>query len=547
MNRLRPKISVDRDGLRDPHWESIGQDISDFCHSSYGLNYPDIRFHIVDLPTHAGIVAANGYPISPPTWQLHQEAEKTYLGHRFGNYKVYEIVCPAGGILDKNGVTQDPLEAFIYETDSPTDTKLVISHVFGHAHVFTNNRFSVKARVGVGYDYPYTEMVKLTKLVEDLYEEHGVKRVMPLLDAVEAVSSLVPYTVDVNPDANIWGMGRYLPEEIPRKGMFEDLDHPHEDDVRERLKEKPQMLPQCPENNVFALIERNALLKPWERDLVNAYARMLQYQKTVVAPIKILHEGFASFIDLRFGMENAEHVPNQELMRYIKSRTNGFAHSQGQINPYGFGFGLLSYAMKQWSEGRYGVEYNKSMDLRKRLEWGKYPDYFKGWNKVLELSRDVNDYQLIDQMFDKEFFAKHARDFFVRGVTEGHKKELVHYIASREFNMIKKKLLFGTANAGQPYFYVPPDGANHNQRHELLVKHDVGGLVEIYGERPEIEDFFEDENDRYAHLTLDPGDLRGVLMGLHRLWKRPVSVETITEEGEPMFYRYDGKKMKVKI
>ena len=88
-------------------------------------------------------------------------------------------------------------------------------------------------------------------------------------------------------------------------------------------------------------------------------------------------------------------------------------------------------------------------------------------------------------------------------------------IETREFKAVKEKLLFQLTNGGNPFLYV--DDANHDNRGEILLRHDHQGL---------------DLRQDYA---------KEVMRSLVRLWKRPVNVTT-TLEGKQVILRYDGKE-----
>ena len=86
-------------------------------------------------------------------------------------------------------------------------------------------------------------------------------------------------------------------------------------------------------------------------------------------------------------------------------------------------------------------------------------------------------------------------------------------IASREFQKIKQQLLDGLTNHGRPSIYII-DG-NHGNRGELYLKHEFMGV----------------------ELKLDYA--RDTMQNLHKIWSRPVHVETVIDE-EAMILSFDG-------
>jgi stage V sporulation protein R len=92
-------------------------------------------------------------------------------------------------------------------------------------------------------------------------------------------------------------------------------------------------------------------------------------------------------------------------------------------------------------------------------------------------------------------------------------------IISREFPKIKQQLLNGLTNHGRPFIYVV-DG-NYKNRGELYLMHKYQGV----------------------ELKLDYA--RDTLTNLHRLWARPVHVETIVDD-KPAVLSYDGAQHEMK-
>ena len=86
-------------------------------------------------------------------------------------------------------------------------------------------------------------------------------------------------------------------------------------------------------------------------------------------------------------------------------------------------------------------------------------------------------------------------------------------IESREFPKIKERLLFGLTNFGQPIIRVK-DG-NHRNRGELYLEHEHFGV----------------------DLKVDHA--QDTLRHLHRLWTRPVHLET-SVDGRPTLLSFDG-------
>jgi stage V sporulation protein R len=92
-------------------------------------------------------------------------------------------------------------------------------------------------------------------------------------------------------------------------------------------------------------------------------------------------------------------------------------------------------------------------------------------------------------------------------------------IASRQFREVKQQLLNSLTNHGRPFIYVVD--ANHRNRGELYLQH------------------------RFQGIELKQDYAQDTLRNLHKLWARPVHLETVIDE-KPAILSYDGTNHSVK-
>ena len=124
------------------------------------------------------------------------------------------------------------------------------------------------------------------------------------------------------------------------------------------------------------------------------------------------------------------------------------------------------------------------------------------------MRRVYNDITFIDEFLTPEFCEKHKL-FSYRFNPETNRYE----IESRSFEQIKQRLLFALTNFGRPTISVR-DG-NYENRGELYLEHEHSG----------------------ADLKID--DAEATLRNIHRLWTRPVHVESRIED-KPVVLSFDG-------
>jgi stage V sporulation protein R len=137
-----------------------------------------------------------------------------------------------------------------------------------------------------------------------------------------------------------------------------------------------------------------------------------------------------------------------------------------------------------------------------------------GTDKLFEVRRLYNDVTFIDEFLTPEFAEKQKLFAFDHNAYHN-----LYEISSREFQAIKEKLLFQLTNFGQPYICV--EDGNFNNRGELYLKHRHEGI---------------DLKLDYASDTM---------LNLHKIWTRPIYLETIIEE-VPYRLVYDGSEFRKK-
>jgi stage V sporulation protein R len=129
--------------------------------------------------------------------------------------------------------------------------------------------------------------------------------------------------------------------------------------------------------------------------------------------------------------------------------------------------------------------------------------------KIFEVRRIYNDVTFVDEFLTPEFCEEQKLFTYEFNPKTGRRE-----VSGRDFREIKDRLLRSLANGGQPIIEVV-DG-NLDNRGELLLSHRHDGA---------------DLQVAQAHETLEH---------LHRLWTRPVHIDT-TVEGRARRLSYDGE------
>jgi stage V sporulation protein R len=271
---------------------------------------------------------------------------------------------------------------------------------------------------------------------------------------------------------------------------------------REAEKKKSRQVPEQPERDVLLFLLEHAPLSSWQRDVL-AIIREEAYYFAPQGQTKIMNEGWASY--WHSTIMTTKILESSELVDYADHHSGTMA-SSGRLNPYKLGIELLRDIEERWNRGQFGPEWEDCDHFDTRRTWDTQAGL--GRQKIFEVRKIHSDVTFIDSYLTIDFCKRH-RLFSFRYNDHNESFE----IESREFQKIKERLLFQLTNFGQPIIRAK-DG-NHRNRGELLLTHEHFGV----------------------DLRLDHA--QDTLKHLHRLWTRPVHLETVVE-GRPTLLSFDG-------
>ncbi|MGH7828970.1 MAG: SpoVR family protein, partial [Candidatus Binatia bacterium] len=267
---------------------------------------------------------------------------------------------------------------------------------------------------------------------------------------------------------------------------------------------KHKNYPEHPAPDVLLFLIENAPLERWKRDILSmireeAYYFLPQMQT------KIMNEGWASYWHSTIMTQKA--LRPSEFIDYADHHAGTLASHPGRLNPYKIGIELFRDIEDRWNKGKFGKEYDECDDLVERKRWNR--NLGLGRQKIFEVRRIFSDLNFIDTFLTQDFCRDHR--LFVYAYNDAKNQ---YEISSREFKLIKDKLLYSLTNRVQPFISVT--NANYQNRGELYLFHRHDGV---------------DLRHDYAQETL---------ANLFKIWHRPVVIETKMDGVEKLFY-YDGK------
>jgi stage V sporulation protein R len=325
-----------------------------------GLDGFDVLFELLPAGEVNAVAAQGGFPLRYPYWRFGMEYERLEKGHRWGLSKIYELV-----------VNNDPAYAYLVDSNSALEQKLVMAHVFGHADFFKHN---------VWFQPTDRRMVETMAAhaarVRAVIEEVGLERVEAFLDRVHSLETLIdPYLPLREAEEKRRGAARRPPRSERARASFEAIaDAPLAPPQPSPPRARRVLLPTY---DVLGFLVESAPLEGWERDLVRIVRREAYY----FAPqrmTKILNEGWASYWHSRLLTSGL--LEPAEVVDFADVHSAATAAGAAGLNPYRLGLALVRSAER------------RGMDL-------------------FMLRRVHNDVTAADELVDEEFVGLHPELF----------------------------------------------------------------------------------------------------------------------------------------
>jgi stage V sporulation protein R len=426
------------------------------------------------FPTHFEIVPASvmyeigsyGMPGRFSHWTHGKAYQMQKTMYDYGLSKIYELV-----------INTNPCHAFLLETNTLLQNKLVVAHVLAHSDFFANNYYFQRTSRRMD------DTIALNAERIRGYEfEHGRDEMERLLDAVLSIQEHVDPYVTLE---EVQRGGNDTPA-TPTASAYDDLWKldPAAKPESESEASPPRNRQRTPERPVQDLVlfiqEHSPRLSDWERDVVAMIrGEMLYFYPQMQT--KIVNEGWASYWHARIMRELD--LTSDEYMEFAKLHSEILQHSPRRLNPYYLGFRILEDIERRWNDA--GND---------------------GRAKLFDIREQESDVSLIRNYLTKELVEDMDLYLYQRVGDE-----LV--IVEKSWEEVRDRLVNQLVTHGFPRIYVR-DG-------------DYSGNLELY-----LEHAWDGQklDLPYAEKTLEH---------IYRLWGRRVWLETKLSDDEPMLISYD--------
>lgn len=447
--------------------------------TGFGLDFYPMRYEICP-PEIIYTFGAYGMPTRFSHWSFGKQFHKMKLQYDFGLSKIYELV-----------INSNPCYAFLLDSNSLVQNKLIVAHVLAHCDFFKNNiRFQNTKR----------DMVESMAATADRIREyeilHGKKEVETFLDAVLAIEEHIDPSL-MRPKLS-WSIDdEEESEEIkPVETEYDDLwalDGSNKPANKPNVN-KRKKIPPRPEKDVMLFIEHYSReLTDWQRDIMTMVREEMLYFWPQLET-KIMNEGWASYWHQRIIRELD--LSSGEAIEFAKLNAGVVQPSRTSINPYYLGLKVLE-----------DIEERYNNPTEEMIKMGVKPN--SGREKIFEVREIESDISFLRNYLTKDLVMREDMYLFQKQGKE-------YKIVDKAWEQVRDQLVSMRVNGGFPYITV--NDGDYMRNGELYLKH-----------------WYED-------IELDLKYLEKVLPYIHQLWGRPVHLETVMENKNILF-SYDGKAL----
>ncbi|MEF2097093.1 SpoVR family protein [Bacillus sp. CFBP9009] len=444
--------------------------------TGFGLDFYPMRYEICPSEI-IYTFGAYGMPTRFSHWSFGKQFHKMKLQYDFGLSKIYELV-----------INSDPCYAFLLDSNSLVQNKLIVAHVLAHCDFFKNNiRFNNTKRDMVESMSATAERIREYEIL------HGKKEVETFLDALLAIEEHIDPSL-MRPKL-AWTMEDEEEEEEikPTATQYDDLwnldnkDKPMKSNIKKRKKFPPR-----PEKDIMLFIEQYSRdLTDWQRDIMTMIREEMLYFWPQLET-KIMNEGWASYWHQRIIRELD--LSSGEAIEFAKLNAGVVQPSRTSINPYYLGLKVLE-----------DIEERYDNPTEEMIRLGVKPG--SGREKMFEVREIESDISFLRNYLTKDLVMREDMYLF-------QKQGKDYKIVDKSWEHVRDQLVSMRVNGGFPYITV--NDGDFMRNGELYLKH-----------------WYED-------IELDLKYLEKVMPYIYQLWGRPVHMESVME-GKEVLFSYDGK------
>jgi stage V sporulation protein R len=361
-------------------------------------------------------------------------------------------------------INSNPSLAYLMRDNSLLLQILTIAHVYGHNDFFKNNFTFQTTQPEYVLERFRAHANRIRSYMED--PSIGPERIEHILDAAHALSLQARRNLAF----------RKLSPEEERGRQF--------DAIQNEGKSTSLKVPPVPEEDLLLFIrDHNPFLDEWAKDLLTIVHQQAQYFIPQIET-KIMNEGWASFWHRE--IMNSLELPQELHLEFLVRHNQVLRPAPGGLNPYHLGLKIWDDILRRFD----------GPSPEEREEYGMQGG--DGMRKLFEVRSSDRDVSFLRRFLTRELMEE--LDLF-EYQSRGNDKVISNVSDEIGWEQVKDTLLKSIGMNSIPTIKITDAGHGQGAVLELRHYHDGRDLQVGYAEK--------------------------TLMHLHRLWARPVTLETI--------------------
>lgn len=448
------------------------------------------RLGLDPFPVHFELVPATvmyefgayGLPGRFSHWTYGRAYQQIKTMYDYGLSKIYELV-----------INSNPAYAFLLESNSTLQNKVVAAHVLAHSDFFKNNAY---------FAHTNREMVETASTnaarIGQYEFEHGRDVVERFLDSVLSIQEHFDPHIRIRETTEESEDRARRPKR--RETPYDDLLALDEQPAPEHPAAPRRFPPEPVKDLLLFFAEHAPDLEPWQRDILHI-VRSEQLYFLPQMQTKIMNEGWAAYWHARIVRELD--LPPSEYLEFAQMHAAVLAPSRRSINPYLVGMKLFEDIERRWEE--------PAKDAFGRPVRTGGPG--QGRAKIFEVRETECDTSFLRNYLTKELIEE--LDLYLYRLEDGQ-----WVVVEKDWEKVRDTLLASMTNFGHPYIVI--EDADYNRNRELYLKHCFEG---------------QELDLAYADKTLRE---------VYRIWQRTVHLETVVE-GKRTVLTFDGKSSNTRL
>ncbi len=379
-------------------------------------------------------------------------------------------------------INTNPSYAFLLDGNSVLQNTLIVAHVVAHVDFFKNNVYFADTNRG---------MVEGASASADRirrYEfQHGRRKVEEFLDAVLSIEE------HVDPHQRLRHPGKERRESAKAKpGEYDDLLAPHERPAPHPTK--PRRVPERPEKDLLLfLIQHAPDLEDWQRDVIEIVRNEMLYFVPQMQT-KVMNEGWASYWHSRIVRELE--LSDDEYIEFARMHARVVAPSKHDVNPYHVGLKIFEDVERRWNDP---TDEERERFGRQRGE---------GRAKIFEVRQLESDVSFLRNYLTDKLVEE--LDLYIYQMQDDKP-----VVVEKDAEKVRQIIVGSMTNFGVPYIQV--EDGDYRKARELYLRH------------------------VYEGREIDVGYAERVLRYIHKIWGRPVHLETVLDN-QPTLLSFDGRE-----